>query len=334
MGKKKIFFITDTLMSFVNHDIEILKNHFDVRVIVVFHEVKNKKNPVSVVSLLYKLLKGIIWSDIIFCWFATDTAYVALRMARLFRKKSVVVIGGYEVANEPEIGYGALQNERVAARVAYILANADKIIAVSEFSRKQIEGIEKPQKMQLLYNSVDTDKFHPGRQKEDIVSTTCFVNRDTIKRKGLLTFIEAAKNVSNAEFFIVGKSSDDSIEYLRSIAPGNVTFTGFVPDDELIDLLQRSRVYCQLSFYESFGVALAEAMACGCIPVITDRGAMHEITGDIGYQVSYGDADATAEAIRKALASHDEDRARERIVENFSSEKRERELVELVEELE
>ena len=57
MGKKKIFFITDTLMSFVNQDIEILKNHFDVRVIVVFHEVKNKKNPVSVVSLLYKLLK-------------------------------------------------------------------------------------------------------------------------------------------------------------------------------------------------------------------------------------------------------------------------------------
>ena len=30
MGKKKIFFITDTLMSFVNQDIEILKNHFDV----------------------------------------------------------------------------------------------------------------------------------------------------------------------------------------------------------------------------------------------------------------------------------------------------------------
>ncbi len=333
MEKKKIIFLTSSLSSFINQDIEILKKNFDTQVLVVNQEIRNKKNPVSVVLFLYKLLRGVIWSDIIFCWFATNPAYLAVRLSRHFGKKSIVVIGGYEVANEPEIGYGALQDERIAFRVAYILANSDKIIAVSEFNKKEIEKIANPRNIQLLYNSVDTDKFHLGNQKEDIVTTTCVVSDENLKRKGLTTFIEAAKILPNAEFLVVGKSSDDSIEYLRSIAPGNVTFTGFVPDAKLIDLLQKSKVYCQLSFYESFGVAVAESMACGCIPVITNRGAMHEITGDTGFQVPYGDVNATAEAIKKALASRNGDKARKRIVEYFSSDKREEELVELIEKL-
>jgi len=330
MDKKKIFFLTSSLSSFINQDIGILKKYFDVRVLVVNQEIPDKKDPVSVVLFLYKLLRSVIWSDVIFCWFATNPAYLAVRLSRLFGKKSVVIIGGYEVANEPEIGYGALQDERIASRVAYILANSDKIIAVSEFSKKEIGKITNPRTIQLLYNCVDTDKFHPGNQKQDIIITICIVSDENLKRKGLITFIQAANIVADAEFVVIGKSIDGSIDYLRSIAPENIAFTGFIPDEELIDFLQKSKVYCQLSFYESFGVAVAESMACGCIPVITNRGAMHEITGDIGYQVPYGDAAATAEAIKKALGSNDEGRARERIVENFSSEKREEELVELI----
>jgi glycosyltransferase involved in cell wall biosynthesis len=333
MGKKKIFFITDTLMSFVNQDIEILKGRFDVRVIVVFHEVKNKQNPVSVVSLLYKLLKGIIWSDIIFCWFATDTAYVALRMARIFRKKSVVVIGGYEVANEPGLNYGGLVKPQMASRIQYILNNVTIVVPVSEFTKNEILQISGPSDVQLVYNSIDTEKYTPLGEKENIVITVCYISKRNVAIKGLITFVNTAKLLPNVDFFIIGKDVDESAEQLKDISPPNLSFITNIPEDTLLRWYRKAKVYCQLSYRESFGVALAEAMACGCIPVITDKGAMHEITGDIGYQVPYGDADATAEVIRKALASHDGDRARERIVENFSSEKRERELVDVIEEL-
>lgn len=327
--RKKILFLSSSKSSFITQDIEILKKYFDVQVLIVNQEIHDK-NIFSVSSFFLKYIRLLIWSDTIFCWFATNPAYLAVRLSRLLKKKSVVIIGGGEVANETKIEYGTLRNKTLAKRIAYTISNADKIIAVSKFSRKEIENVAKPREIQLLYNTVDVNKFSKSDTKGNIVSTICIVNNENIKRKGLITFLEAAKNIPNAKFVLIGKITDDSIDHLQSIAPTNVEFTGFLPDHLMIDLLHKSKVYCQLSYYESFGVAIAESMACGCIPVITERGAMHEITGDIGYKVPYGDVEATAEAIKKALKSQDGDKARKRIEENFNSKTRERELINMI----
>jgi len=78
-----------------------------------------------------------------------------------------------------------------------------------------------------------------------------------------------------------------------------------IQHDELINLLKSTRVYCQLSYTESFGMTLLEAMSCGCIPVVTDRDALPEVVGDCGYVVPYGDVDATRKAILKAFKNRD-----------------------------
>ena len=131
------------------------------------------------------------------------------------------------------------------------------------------------------------------------------------------------------KFVLVGKVLDDSIEYLKKLASGNVEFVG---DEKLLDYYQKAKVYVQVSAHEGFGVALAEAMACECIPVVTNRGAIPEVVGDVGYYVPYGDPKATAEAVKKALES-DQSKgkmARERIKKYFSIERREKELVGIV----
>jgi glycosyltransferase involved in cell wall biosynthesis len=48
-------------------------------------------------------------------------------------------------------------------------------------------------------------------------------------------------------------------------------------------------------------VAVLEAMACGCIPIVTDRDALPEVVGDVGFIVPYGDIEKTRDAIRSAL---------------------------------
>ena len=92
-------------------------------------------------------------------------------------------------------------------------------------------------------------------------------------------------------------------------------------------------MYVQVSAHEGFGVAVAESMLCGCIPVVTPRYALPEVVGDCGFYVPYGDEKATAEAIKKALDAPDElgKKARERIKKLFSMERREKELVDLIE---
>jgi len=62
-----------------------------------------------------------------------------------------------------------------------------------------------------------------------------------IKRKGLETFVEAAKYLPNLKFVVVGPHYDNSIRKLKSIASGNVKFTGFVPDEELIKYYQKAK---------------------------------------------------------------------------------------------
>jgi glycosyltransferase involved in cell wall biosynthesis len=110
-----------------------------------------------------------------------------------------------------------------------------------------------------------------------------------------------------------------------------VSFTGFVEDEELIRWYQRAKVYVQLSLYESFGMSLAEAMLCECVPVVTDRGALPEVVGDTGFFVPYGDEKATAEGIRAALRSDKGPVARKRVEEAFPIKKREAALIESIE---
>ncbi len=58
-----------------------------------------------------------------------------------------------------------------------------------------------------------------------------------------------------------------------------VDFKGFVPHEELPGILNLSEVFVLPSFYESYAMALVEAMSCGCAIVASETGACPEITG-------------------------------------------------------
>ena len=89
-------------------------------------------------------------------------------------------------------------------------------------------------------------------------------------------------------------------------------------------------MYCQLSYRESFGVALLEAMALGCIPVVTKNGALPEVVGDVGFYVEYGDVNKTADAISKALKSNNSEDVIDRVNNKFLLQYREEKLLNLL----
>lgn len=55
------------------------------------------------------------------------------------------------------------------------------------------------------------------------------------------------------------------------------------------------------SFYEGFGLPALEAMACGTIPIVSNRGSLPEVVGDVGMQVNPDDPADIARAMRHAL---------------------------------
>ena len=123
-----------------------------------------------------------------------------------------------------------------------------------------------------------------------MILTVAYVSKDTIKRKGLETFVKAAKYLPNLKFVVVGPHYDNFIRKLKSIASGNVKSTGFVPDEELIEYYQKAKVYCQLSKYEETPNALCEAMLCECVPAGTRYCGIPTAIGDTGFYVPYGNS--------------------------------------------
>lgn len=325
MKKTKIAFVYYSHSTFVENDYEILSNHF------VISRVEYKK-----IWDAFKIMMAVLKSDISFSWFADGWAFFAVLFSKLFRKKSIVVVGGYDVAREPEINYGLFVKSKIRQWMGkYVLNHADMLLPVSNYVKNACyKYLTHPRDLFVLYNGVDDKKFKPEGRKEDLIITVVSGGlRDIIKVKGIDTFINAAKLFPDVEFKVFGLSEND-IKTLKALdLPKNIELFGYLPQEELIAHYQRAKVYCQLSFIESFGMALAEAMSSECIPVVTNKGALPEVAENTGFYVSYGDLEATAKAIKEALKSDKGKEARERIKKMFPIEKREKELIKIIHEV-
>lgn len=311
--------------SFIEGDRKLLSKEFDV-----------SDCPFKSILDLPNMIKSIRGSDLSYTWFVDGHAFLAVLISKLLGKKSVVVAGGYDVACETDIGYGlyATRSRLKQALARFALRRADAVLAVSDFTKKEVLKQAEPNYMDTVYNGVDIFKFRPllTVQKENLVITVGAINELTLKRKGFKTFVDVANLFPDVRFVIIG-GYDDTIKQLEQQAPDNVTFTGRVSDEELIDWYRRARVYCQLSAYESFGVAVVEAMSCRCIPVVTDCGALSEVVGDCGVFTKYGDAEDAARSIACALELSENVFARilpRSRVWNFTSARRKEHLVKVI----
>lgn len=271
--------------------------------------------------------------DVVFSWFLSHHSAVAALLARAMGKRSVAVLGGVEPARAEDTGTRLGWKDRWATRTAYNAS--DLVLAVSRFSLREGRALARPgrrSEVRHVPNGVDTDRFTPAGPKEDLVLTVGIVDPPSVHRKRLALFLEAAAKVPEARFVLAGPLRDPAAAAeLRRAAPKHAELTGEVSDAELLALYRRAKVYVQASRHESFGMANAEAMACGAVPVVADRGALPEVVGDAGFVVPEPlTAEALARAVRRALASDLGPRARQRILDHHALPRREAALVQAI----
>lgn len=319
--KQKILFICPYFSSFIQKDLDLLRRHFDVKV----------GHYTSIVSIP-KILKGVLWSDVTFSWFADTHAFWAVLFSKMCKKKSIVVVGGFEVANVPEINYGLMLSPISARIVKYVLENADKVLTVDDSLKMDAinnAGVN-GKNILTVPTGYDSEKFKPKGEKENLVMTVSISYKwKQVRLKGLDTFVKSAKFLSDVKFLIVGIRGD-ALKKLQDIAPSNVKFIGPLSQNELMLYYQKAKVYCQLSISEGLPNALCEAMLCECVPVGTKYYGIPTAIGDTGFYVPYDDPEATAEATKEALNSNKGKEARKRIKNMFPIEKREKELKEVI----
>jgi glycosyltransferase involved in cell wall biosynthesis len=277
--------------------------------------------------------------DVVLLWFAHPTyAWAVVRMARLFGVRSAIVTGGYDVACMPELGFGAMRKRRNRPLVRAALRGADVVLPFSQAAAAEVRRWAEPKRLRVIYPAVDLDVFRPPEEntgRAPVVVTASAVNKLFLRQKGIDTFLQTAALVPEARFILVGREQDDTLDRLRRDVTRNVEFVDdFLPREDLVRLFQHCRVYLQASLHEGFGLATAEAMACGAIPVGAEDTALREVIGDAGYLIPSRNPEACARAVRAALAAGPAEsrRATERVARNFSLARRERELVAALEE--
>jgi glycosyltransferase involved in cell wall biosynthesis len=300
------------------------------------HDVEDLYQPGRLPPLA-RVVRGVLRADLVLGWFASWHTFLPITLAWLLRKPSVMIVGGFDTANMPDIGYGYQQGgvRRRASR--WIMKRARRLVTNSEYSRLEIERNTPipPDRVTVLHHGVP-DPFGglPAHGRERLALTVGHLVRSTLEQKGHRPFVAAARHLPDVRFAFVGKCHDDAIEELRAIAGDNVTFTGWLLDDDLHSFYRRAAVYVQASRHEGFGLAVAEAMLAGCVPVVMNVTALPEVVGDAGVLIDSQRPEEVAAGVRRALELGPDAgrRARERILSKFPLERRRTGLLRVVEE--
>ena len=321
----RILFVHNALTEFVRLDLEELRKHF-----VVTERFESSR----AINLL-DLWRQVKEHDLVFGWFASWHTFLPMEFAKMLGKPSVLVVGGYDVANMREIGYGHQRGGLKKSISSRALRVATKVITISNYSRAEVArnlGLTNGRARSIYLGVPDKFGYLPSSPRGRVVLTVGNVNRSNLTRKGHEPFVRAAALLPDAKFVLAGAWHDDAIDSLRAIASSNVEFAGRVSDEALADFYRESSVYVQASVHEGFGMSVAEAMLGGCIPVITKAGALPEVAGDCGVMVDSAEPTAIAKGVERALGFPESHRVvcRQRILNHFPLEERGRQLEEIV----
>jgi glycosyltransferase involved in cell wall biosynthesis len=221
------------------------------------------------------------------------------------------------------------------SRTAATLSGMDAVVAVSPNMRDQIQAF-RPQTQVLVHgNVIDTEFFRPSPNTATPVVSEEF----SVLSVGLLTRSKGMDRViegvslavpaiaRRVTLTIVGDGPEREeleAQARRSSIADRIRFVGGLDRAGVRDAMQRSSAFVLASQNETFGVVVAEAMACGC-PVVATRsgGPDWVVPPGCGLLVPVGDASALADALvalAEGRARVDIREARRSIIERFGQE--------------
>jgi len=201
-----------------------------------------------------------------------------------------VLTGDYST---PEFRRRFAQQAREAA------AASDAIIAVSEFTALQVEGLLAVERARIhvVHHGVRRPAAHDNAPREKIVLNVGAIQ----KRKNVAALVEAFEQTASGwKLKLAGGMGYGAVEILARIEASprreDIQVLGYVSQGQLERWYAKARIFVFPSLDEGFGMPILEAMAAG-VPVIAANGsALPEVCGDAALLV-----DPQAQAIARAL---------------------------------
>lgn len=249
----------------------------------------------------------------------TIPAYVA---SKFLRVPHIIIFHSYPYG-KPSTLFGILRRElRKGHSLKRSLLNtiieflrftaykqADACLAVSRSTMRQILSSFKPKRAAISGNGVGKEWLSEISNCPKIYDA-CFVGRVS-PRKGIELLIFAWKKVTNeipgVKLVVVG--GGESQKYIQGCLSlvdklnlsSCVTFTGFLSDLQVRQILASSKIFVMPSSREGFGLSVVEAMALGIPCILSHLPSFEEIFGDCAMLVRSREPEEWGRAITNLL---------------------------------
>jgi len=186
-------------------------------------------------------------------------------------------------------------------------------------------------KSDFVWRAGDETTIEEVRRKYHHKKIVFFVGRHAAY-KGIDYLIEAEKYIQSDCIILIGGRGPETERLKAMTHSERIKFIGRIPNEYLRCYYYASDIFAFTSCtkQEAFGIALAEAMYCGSVPVtFTIEGSgvnWVSVGGETGIEVPLGDVKAYAEAIDRLLSDRDlymkyATAGKDRVVRMFTSER-------------
>lgn len=349
MKKKTILYFCPNITTFIQRDIDLLSTDYQVKAFSL-----KQGNPVLLIPMLamqFLFLVRNLWNCKLFiCHFAGYSSLLPVIFGKLFHKPCLIIVGGTDAAKFPEFSYGSYVKKFNGMATAFSLRHCTHILPVHESLVYQDYAYDEagaPAQGYTLFASgtgqipftpvyygYDADLFKPteGVKRKPLTFITVgnLKHKSLFIRKGYDLVIELARNRPELSFSLVGWDGTTQID-----VPDNVQLLPYMNQQEIIQAFSGHEFYFQLSVMEGFPNALCEAMLCGCIPIGSDVSGIPFIIGNTGYVLRQRKVDLLNTLITQIKENVEREKlsaaARNRIRQNFTLERRRKELTCLIE---
>ena len=255
-------------------------------------------------------------------------------LSRLVRRNQIQIVHAHMARDYPPAAYAVRINKDaqliVTRHVLFplnrlhriTLSKAARIIAVSQAVAFQLreDGTVPAGKINVVQNGIDGERFKRARAKFsrqqflrnwELPEDSLLIGTvgELTPLKGQEEFVRAAariiKHYPNAYFIIAGIGSSRENKY-RALLEHQIKKLNLTERVRLVGWFEDiAQLYCALDVFvsasqtESFGLAIAEAMASNTAVVATETAGAREIirSGETGLLVPVGDIDKLAEAV-------------------------------------
>lgn len=212
------------------------------------------------------------------------------------------------------------------AKTRYACTHATRILAISKETKKQIVKVYDidPEKIDVIYQSYDPvfdrredeDRKRMVREKYGLPEQFFLHVGTIIERKNLLNIVKAINEIKNeidVPLVVIGKGvhyKEQIKAYIKENGLENrVVFlsdeiarknTGsFIETQDMPAIYQSALAMIYPSFYEGFGIPVAEALASGAPVITSNTSCLPEAGGDAAFYVDPSSYIEMADGLRK-----------------------------------